>query len=167
DNFDVSGPSIDGGDGNDFIRIRPDFSGITQANSYDATVTGGAGNDTITATSYSNSYTRDLTLDGGTGNDSISGSGRTNGATEILIGGDGNDTLRGSSGDDLLQGGADNDSLFGGSQNDTLEGGAGDDTLEGEAGDDTIDGGTESSSDGDVVVFNGARGNYSIIGNAT
>ncbi|MEL6565489.1 MAG: tandem-95 repeat protein, partial [Pseudomonadota bacterium] len=72
-----------------------------------------------------------------------------------------------SSGDDLLQGGADNDSLFGGSQNDTLEGGAGDDTLEGEAGDDTIDGGTESSSDGDVVVFNGARGNYSIIGNAT
>ena len=94
---------------------------------------------------------------------SITGTSRTNGATEILIGGDGNDTLRGSSGDDLLQGGADNDSLFGENDNDTLEGGAGDDTLEGGNGDDSIDGGTGGETTGDVLTVGGPRDRFALI----
>ena len=161
DTIIASGPLIDGGDGDDNIVTYRDFSGGVSA----VSVTGGDGNDTITTSSYGNGSALGVTLDGGTGNDSISGTGMTEGTPEVLIGGDGNDTLRGNNGNDMLQGGADNDSLFGGNQDDTLEGGTGDDTLQGDQGDDTIDGGTEATDDGDIVVFSGARGNYSVIGN--
>ena len=117
--------------------------------------------------SFTTGITQGLTLDGGEGDDSITGSSRTNGASEVLLGGDGNDTLRASSGDDFVDGGADNDSIFGDAGNDTLDGGTGDDTISGGTGDDTIDGGTEATDDGDIAVYSGNRGTYSIIGSST
>jgi VCBS repeat-containing protein len=66
---------------------------------------GTGGDDTVVAT-----------LDGKIGND-------------ILVGGDGNDTLDGGAGDDLLLGGNGNDRLIGGAGNDILSGGAGADTF--------------------------------------
>lgn len=57
---------------------------------------------------------------------------------DILLGGDGNDSLFGEGGNDILDGGADDDTLFGGSGDDILIGGTGADKLYGNEGDDVF-----------------------------
>ena len=116
-------------------------------------ITGGTGNDTITAHSSGGN------IDGGAGNDTINGSS----GSDKLLGGDGNDTLSGGAGADLVQGGAGDDVLkMGGDgtwsgyaavntgtgesvsiagktkSSDVFQGGSGTDTLVGTAGSDAI-----------------------------
>ncbi|MFO0909412.1 MAG: hypothetical protein U0794_13850 [Isosphaeraceae bacterium] len=111
---------VDGGDDSDSI----DLSAVT----VDATILGGAGNDTILG-----SATGDF-IDGGTGNDSISGLG----GADTIYGGDGNDTAIGGTG---------NDQFFGGDGSDTFIWNPGDasDLVEGQGGQ-------------NVLIFNGADG---------
>lgn len=59
---------------------------------------------------------------------------------DLMLGGDGNDTLEGAAGNDTLNGQGGNDSLLGGDNNDSLLGGAGQDTLDGQSGNDTLNG---------------------------
>jgi Ca2+-binding RTX toxin-like protein len=130
------------------------------------TISGGMGNDSLTAGSGGD------TLDGGANDDLI----LAGASADSLIGGDGNDTLSyasaigggvnvdlgagvglsgfadgdrfsgfesliGSGGSDTLIGSANVDSIDGGDNADSLSGGAGNDYLAGAQGDDTIDGG--------------------------
>ncbi|GCL40844.1 hypothetical protein NIES80_05340 [Dolichospermum planctonicum] len=75
-------------------------------------------------------------LTGGSGNDSLTASY----VWSLIFGGDGNDTLSCNIGNHTLSGGAGNDSLSGGYGNDILSGGDGNDTLSGGAGNDTLSG---------------------------
>lgn len=140
--------SLDGGDGVDrlveaantnWILTNSSLTGLgTDAISFfeQASLTGGAGNNTINATAY----TGNATLDGSSGNDTIlggSGASLLNGNTgdDSVIGGIGNDTLLGDNGTDTLSGGDGNDSVDGGAGiNDRVTGGAGNDRLSGGAG---------------------------------
>lgn len=69
-------------------------------------------------------------LTGGNGNNTLTASGFTLGSV-TLLGGAGNDTLTGTGLADMLDGGAANDSLIGLSGNDSLTGGLGNDSLDG------------------------------------
>ncbi|MEM1343824.1 MAG: Ig-like domain-containing protein [Pseudomonadota bacterium] len=73
-------------------------------------------------------------LIGSDGDDTLRGDARAN----TLEGGAGNDKLYGEAGEDRLLGGAGNDAIYGGAQSDTIAAGAGDDTAYGEAGSDII-----------------------------
>lgn len=75
----------------------------------------------------------------------------------ILIGGDGDDTLKGKNGKDLLIGGDGDDTLIGGNGKDLLIGGDGNDTLRGGNGKDILYGGAGS----DVIL--GGNGNDIIV----
>lgn len=68
------------------------------------TMTGGAGDDTLTSDSAS---TKADTINGGAGNDTITGAG----GADILNGGEGNDIITGGAGADQLTGGAGNDTF--------------------------------------------------------
>lgn len=87
---------------------------------------------------------RDVTevrMFGNGGNDNL----RTNAIVRsILVGGEGNDTLRGGRGDDILVGGGGRDTLIGGPGNDILRGDGGNDTLLGGPGDDILYGGIDA-----------------------
>lgn len=87
-----------------------------------ATLSGGAGADTINAANA----TKAVTINGGAGNDTITGSS-TVGST--LNGGDGNDTINGGAGADTINGGLGNDIISGGLGLDMLTGGGGNDTF--------------------------------------
>lgn len=67
-------------------------------------ITGGEGNDTLTADAAS---TKVNTLNGGAGNDGLTGGA----GADVLNGGDGADTLTGNAGADTLTGGAGNDNF--------------------------------------------------------
>jgi Ca2+-binding RTX toxin-like protein len=90
------------------------------------TVSGGAGNDTIIASTLPASVMK-LVIDGGAGNDTITGSQ----SDDILLGGDGNDTVIGGRGSDtdLLGNGNDNFIWNPGDGSDIVEGQSGTDTL--------------------------------------
>lgn len=60
---------------------------------------------------------------------------------DVITGGNGNDSLIGEAGSDTLTGGLGNDVLNAGDDNDSLNGGLGNDTLTGGNGDDTLTGG--------------------------
>jgi hypothetical protein len=94
-------------------------------------VAGNAGNDTIDLSGAG----VPATVTGGAGNDSITGCD----GNDVFDGEAGDDRLIGGPGDDLLRGGDGNDTLNGGNGNDTLAGGLGDDTLAGDAGTDWAD----------------------------
>ncbi len=98
---------------------------VTGADS-NATIHGGAGNDTLAGLGGT------FVASGDAGDDVIQG-GRYN---DTLSGGDGHDFLRGFEGNDSISGGKDIDVLMGMDGNDTLDGGAGADTMSGGAGDD-------------------------------
>ncbi|MFM6791780.1 MAG: hypothetical protein ACKPKP_03020, partial [Dolichospermum sp.] len=70
-------------------------------------------------------FTAKLTAIGGAGNDSLTGGTGSN----TLTGGAGNDSLTGGAGNDTLTGGAGNDILISGAGSDNLTGGAGNDIF--------------------------------------
>ena len=138
-------------------------------------VTGGAGNDTITTGDD------DDTIAGGTGNDSINAGyddDQVSGGAgnDTVVAGEGSDTVTGGTGDDLIYGGLDpsfpdslnipddnpagpddavtdngRDLIDGGDGNDTIFGQDDDDTIFGGAGDDAVDAGID-----DDLVFGGS-----------
>ena len=126
----VSSIAFDLGSGSDTLRV----------NSFDTTfhgiviVDGGDGNDLINLAALSN----DASVDGGAGNDTIFGGS----GNDTLRGSAGEDSIRGGAGDDMLFGGAQADELFGEDGNDVVRGqGSSADAVSGGAGDDTLDGG--------------------------
>ncbi len=111
-----SNDDIVGSSGNDLIRS---YGGVD-------TVSGGDGNDVITATPPE--FPPSSTFSGGNGNDEINASGAT---AATITGGEGDDVLK-DAGTVLGEGGADtitNHGDFGGLVGDLLDGGAGDDAL--------------------------------------
>lgn len=87
----------------------------TLANLEHARLTGGVGNNTLRASSFSGP----VTLDGGAGNDRLFGGG----PLAVLVGGAGNDTLTAGAGRDILFGGLGKDKLVGGAGSNLLIGG--------------------------------------------
>jgi len=85
-------------------------------------VSGGAGNDTLSASAVTVTSVR---VNAGAGNDAVTAGG----GADRLAGGSGNDTLAGNAGNDILSGGAGADRLRGGLGNDQADGGAGNDTY--------------------------------------
>lgn len=117
--------SLRGGAGRDWFRVGPGAS-------FSGNFLGGGGLDTLDYSAWSSSVSINLATGKATG---VSGSVSS---FEILIGGNGNDTLTagglasvlvGGAGDDLLTGGSRNDILIGGSGNNRLRGGLGSDLL--------------------------------------
>jgi Ca2+-binding RTX toxin-like protein len=117
---------------NDSQLISTAGGRILHDNAERATLTGGVGNNLLSAVGFSGS----VILNGGTGNDTIRGAA----GNDRLFGGPGNDWLYGDDDDDSLDGGVNNDWLFGGDGNDSLLGGMGNDILFGQAGNDALDG---------------------------
>jgi Ca2+-binding RTX toxin-like protein len=121
--------TLNGGLGDDVLQMgsAPNCGDI---------VDGGAGRDTadyeLRAAGVSTTFE-------GTANDGASESDNVKSTIEVVLGGDGNDTLTGGNVNDELHGGPGNDLLRGGPGNDTLVGGTGNDTLVGELGDDFFD----------------------------
>ncbi len=136
-----------------------------------ASVTTGAGNDTVSAvgpTSVEAGPGNDLItlgegndyVDPGAGADLVrlgggddqldyTSTGNRNATDpDTVYGEDGNDRIYTAAGDDLLDGGNGNDTLFGGRGADRIFGGAGHDSIEGEGGADILRGG-----DGDDRIF--------------
>jgi VCBS repeat-containing protein len=85
----------------------------------------------------------------------------TNG-NDVIIAGNGGDTLFGEDGDDVLVGGNSGDILVGGAGNDTLDGRNGADHLAGGAGDDLIDGGNGF----DTAYYSGLIQEYTFLASA-
>ena len=129
------------------LDIRDSFDGSTSADDH-----------VISSASFTlRSGIENLTLVGPTGL-----TGRGNNGENVLISGEGSDTLFGLDGDDFIAGNAGNDVLYGGSGSDTMTGGDGDDylaggrdndVLSGNAGIDTLLGGS-----GDDTLFAGSDG---------
>jgi len=110
DTLDASGLSgvaveFDGGEGKDTL-----LAGSGAA----ATLTGGDGDDTLNAAEALGA----VYIDGGAGDDRISG-GTAAGATNVILGGDGDDRITAGDGDDQITGGAGLDSLSGMAGTDT------------------------------------------------
>ena len=91
--------AINAGDGDNTVILDPMDAGLLAA----VTVSGGAGNDTIDASSFPSNL--------------------------HILGGDDNDLLTGGAGFDIVDGGAGDDSVGGGDGSDTLIGGTGIDTV--------------------------------------
>jgi len=159
---------IDGGDGNDTIKYDTneygdpyekllsaitagggagddtlDFSGFNVV-TFTPTITGGDGNDKVTASAGS------LNVDLGAGDDEFDG----NAGTDVVHGGDGNDTINGGPGNDQLFGDAGNDTIDGGEGNDQITGGAGQDSLSG-------DGDTAFPGNDEIFAADGERDSVS------
>ena len=107
---------------------------------------GGRGADQITVRSR-------MTVTGGAGNDTITGPSSSVG----FDGGSGEDRLTGSTGRDVLDGSSGNDRLRGGAGNDRLTGGSGADSLRGEAGNDTVSGADNRRGNDTVSCGTGSR----------
>jgi Ca2+-binding RTX toxin-like protein len=121
----------------------------TVANTFNITVFGRGGDDTISLDEANGSLPSAI-LFGGAGNDALSGGAAFN----VLYGGAGRDTLLGQGGRDILFGGGGNDFLTGGGDDDLAFGEAGDDVLIWNPGDgsDLNDGGAGR----DETRFNGS-----------
>jgi Ca2+-binding RTX toxin-like protein len=146
--------TLDGGAGNDWASyanaggaVTVDLSEGTSSGADGSddlkgieNVLGGIGNDSILGDGLTN------VLDGGNGDDTVLsfvGDDSVVGGdgSDSLIGNEGADTLLGGTGSDTLLGNEQADSLAGGDNNDLLQGGQDTDTLDGGAGDDTLAGG--------------------------
>lgn len=124
-------------------------------------LTGSAGNDTWTGTTFDDAARggagRDI-FNGAYGADLILGQA----GKDKLLGGKGADTLKGGGGNDALIGGKGRDALTGGKGGDTLQGGDGTDTLRGDGGGDMLNGGAGADvltggKGADHFVFSNAR----------
>ena len=133
-----------------------------------ATISGGAGNDVINATSA----TKDLSLQGNGGQDTITGGDGNDTITDTstttptgaafangnsLNGGAGNDTITGGDGADTIVGGSGNDSITAAGGNDDITTTSGNDTVDAGAGDDLV---TVASGNNSIL---GGGGNDTII----
>ena len=87
----------------------------------------------------------------GQGIDSLSG----NDGADVLCGGNGNDPIDGGNGPDTIDGGSGNDGITGGAGDDVLRGGQGIDSLTGNAGADSFSGGQGADVNADVNVGEG------------
>ncbi len=172
----ISHVIINAGDGNDTVGV----STFIQGGEPDVSVSGGAGDDYLSA--YGNN---NVTLDGGDGNDTLAGSS-TEELPVTMLGGAGNDTfeiqddvapvISGGDGNDILVigglGATDPVSFAGGAGNDTLEvdaishnGGATSFNLDGKA-DSTIGFGGPSTFGADiedVTIGNANSTNYGAV----
>ncbi|HEX8239889.1 MAG TPA: Ig-like domain-containing protein, partial [Allosphingosinicella sp.] len=83
-------------------------------------------------------------------------------SNDVIIAGNGGDTLYGQGGNDTLVGGNSGDILIGGDGNDLLDGRNGNDHLAGGAGDDVIDGGNGF----DTAYYSDDIGKYSFLASA-
>lgn len=127
--------SMVGGAGDDIYHVDNAGDSVSEA--------GGGGADLVLS---SITFTliaglEDLTL---TGVAAVNGTG--SGASNTLIGNDGNNVLRGEGDADRLYGGLGDDNLFGGGGHDTLNGDENNDTLHGENGHDLLKGGTSADT---------------------
>ena len=144
--------AIQGGAGNDTIRLGTDAASLNTDDDADLTILGNEGaylygsigEDRLFANGGAGTgapYPYSLQMYGGEGPDKLTGGT----AADYLNGEDGDDELNGNSGNDQLFGNDDNDELLGSSGDDSLEGGLGDDNQYGGAGGDffptyTLDG---------------------------
>ena len=162
----------DGGQGNDQIYAGGGTNAVAAKTGNDLvdyitreanTLSGGAGDDTLSANADQSSLYFIVDIGDGSVDDGslsvisgfehfvayggsfadIAGLGR---ASDAFYGGDGRDTAFGGNGDDILTGGGSDDSLEGGGGGDVLHGGAGSDTILGGNGNDRIGGGWGSDS---------------------
>jgi Ca2+-binding RTX toxin-like protein len=100
------------------------------------TLNGGAGTDTV---DYENRMNALVILLDTAANDGESGEkDNIKADVEIVLGGQGNDTITGSPNADEIHGGPGDDVINAGAGNDKITGNSGNDTLNGEAGDDTF-----------------------------
>ena len=117
-------PILNGGEGNDFVRVvqntSPRLRALARAQDEVGgyNVTTGIGNDSITVGSTPD------TVDAGTGRDIVRGAGGADdllgaGGPDGIDGGTGNDDLLGGSGDDVLHGAGGANRLVGGTGRDT------------------------------------------------
>jgi len=155
DDFGWGGAGTDqvfGGDGVDQLTGNENHDVISGGAGADA-LWGDAGNDEI----YGKEDTDQIY--GGPGNDVISGGGNTEACSpvddvfEIIVAGDGNDTIFGGDGNDQISGGAGIDTISGGDCRDTMWGGTGPDVFYGGAGNDYLNG--ESGAD-EIYAGDGA-----------
>jgi Ca2+-binding RTX toxin-like protein len=176
-----------GSDSDTLILNYADVDSITYGGGTDeagtVTFTAASGGGTLTFSEIENiQYTG--VVDGTSGADSI-GAGYVDaqgdaidgadGDPDVVLAGDGNDTVTGMAGNDTLYGGAGDDYASGGAGDDLVYGDAGADTLVGMTGNDTLFGGDgndvvaglwdDDSLDGgdgtDTAVFTGAVTDYS------
>ncbi len=153
------GINVIGGAGNDTIR-GTDFSDV---------VFGGAGDDTLYGNGESDRLSGGLgndTIYGGEGRDEIIGASGNDqlfggGDNDLLSGDDGDDVVHGGPGDDIVLGNAGSDELFGGAGRDRIHPGAGDDVADGGDGDDLLDETfvVDSEPVGGNDTLRGGRGN--------
>ena len=142
-----SGEGTYSGDGGNDTIHAGDSSGFVQE-----VLDGGAGTDTLDTTHYDGNYVINMAtgvtnwdesflnfevLVMGDGNDTVTGST----GNDRIDSGLGDDSVRGGLGDDLLEGMGGHDTLQGLGGNDTVRGAGGRDTIDGGAGEDLIDGG--------------------------
>jgi len=95
------------------------ISGTTSGTGGTQSITGSAGNDSITVGNFA------ATIVGGAGNDTLAGGT----AADNIQGGDGADTITGGGGNDVISGGAGNDSITVSGTSVNVDAGAGDDTV--------------------------------------
>jgi len=163
-----AGDHVDGGSGNDTIRLTGDYAGLVLSAT---TITG---IEAIVATSGAISLTTNdanvaagemLTFDAHNDGSAVTFNGgaetdgsfylRGGGGSDNLTGGSNADTITTGDGFNQAHGGDGNDTITGGQFNDSLYGQAGNDTIKGGDGFDTVDGG-----DGDDILWGGLGGDH-------
>ena len=135
------------------------FVGLANATPLAASISLGAGNDTLSVNAPCppgqappTSVDWAVTVDGEGGLDLLRGGQRG----DTLLGGDDGDDLKGFGGEDLLRGGNGRDELYGGPGNDTIRGGDGLDFLNGGEDDDLLHGGLDGAGP-DVLAGGGGN----------
>lgn len=164
DNFTggAANNTLDGGAGDDTLNGGGGDDTFLQGDADDGsdTIVGGTGIDLVDYSERTDDLT--VTMDGAAANDGLSGEADNIAAdVEMLLAGEGDDTITGNALNNLIEGGDGVDTLNGDAGADELFGGAGDDILNGGAGDDTLDGGADDDTydcgagDGDIAFDDG------------